>query len=218
MNTVKLVNKLRMVKHPVRFFNALYRYVYRIIDKRNWLYFGKHSWVMSPTCRISGKQHISVGVCTFIGKNARIEAVTQYAGVAYAPRIIIGDNVCINQNFHCTCAQLVSIGNGTSITANCGIFDIIHPYEDVLVNPREAEIRVLPIKIGKDCLIGMNSVILPGTELGDHCVVGANSVVSGSFPNYSVLVGVPAKIIKRYDFATQTWRKTDSKGNFIIEQ
>ena len=64
----------------------------------------------------------------------------------------------------------------------------------------------------------MNSVILPGTELGDHCVVGANSVVSGSFPNYSVLVGAPAKIIKRYDFATQTWRKTDSKGNFIIEQ
>ena len=216
MNAVKLVNKLGGIKHSVCFFfGALYRYIYRIVDKNKWLYFGEHSWVMYPTCRISGKQHISVGACTLIGKMARIEAVIQYAGVAYAPRIVIGDNVCINQNFHCTCAKLISIGSGTSITANCGIFDIIHPYEDISVNPREAEIKVLPIRIGKDCLIGMNSVILPGTELGDHCVVGANSVVSGSFPNYSVLVGAPAKIIKRYDFATQTWRKTDPQGNFI---
>ena len=216
MSVINYFDKLGgVIKHPVRFFNALYRYAYRIMDKRNWQYFGEHSWVMSPICRISGKQHISVGACTFIGKNARIEAVTQYAGVSYEPRIVIGDNVCINQNFHCTCAKLISIGSGTSITANCGIFDIIHPYEDVSVNPREAEIKMLPIRVGKDCLIGMNSVILPGTELGDHCVVGANSVVSGSFPNYSVLVGAPAKIIKRYDFTTQTWRKTDPQGNFI---
>lgn len=170
---------------------------------------------MSPTCRISGKKHISVGSCTFIGKNARIEAVTQYASKAYNPRIVIGDNVCINQNFHCTCARFVSIGDGTSITANCGIFDITHPYEDICINPREAEIKACPIKIGKDCLIGMNSVILPGTELGNHCVVGANSVVSGHFSDYSVIVGAPAKIIKRYDFTTQTWRKTDPQGNFI---
>lgn len=65
---------------------------------------------MSPTCHISGKKHISVGTCTFIGKNARIEAVTQYASMEYNPHIVIGDNVCINQNFHCTCAKFISIG------------------------------------------------------------------------------------------------------------
>ena len=54
--------------------------------------------------------------------------------------------------------------------------------------------------IGNDCLIGMNSVILPGTHLGNHCIVGANSTVRGEFPDYCVIAGSPARIIKRYDF------------------
>lgn len=87
------------------------------------------------------------------------------------------------------------------------MFDIIHPYSDVSKNPRNAMIETKPITIGKDCLVGMNSVILPGTVLGDHCVVGANSTVSGSFPDYCVLAGSPAKIIKRYDFETKEWTK-----------
>lgn len=113
----------------------------------------------------------------------------------------------INQNFHCTCAGSVFIGEGTSITANCGVFDIIHPYQDINVNPRIADIEVRPVRIGKNCLIGMNSVILPGSILGDHCIVGANSTVSGKFPSYSVIVGSPAKIIKFYDINSEKWDK-----------
>ena len=45
--------------------------------------------------------------------------------------------------------------------------------------------------------------------------IGANSVVSGIFPDYCVIVGAPAKIVKRYCFEQQKWRKTDNKGNFI---
>lgn len=47
-------------------------------------------------------------------------------------------------------------------------------------------------------MIGMNSVILPGAILEKHCVVGANSVVSGVFDDYSVIVGTPAKVVKKY--------------------
>lgn len=52
--------------------------------------------------------------------------------------------------------------------------------------------------IGENCMIGMNSVILPGAILEKHCVVGANSVVSGVFDDYSVIVGTPAKVVKKY--------------------
>lgn len=97
------------------------------------------------------------------------------------------------------------IGDGTSITANCGIFDIIHPYEDINICPVLAPIKTKPIRVGKDCLIGMNSVIMPGTQLGNHCIVGANSVVSGVFPDNTVIAGTPAKIIKRYDQHTGKW-------------
>ena len=218
LGSMKLVimHKLKQrMKHPIQFFLCAIHNLYRAIDKRNWQYFGEHSLIVYPVCRIIGKKYISVGNGSSIGKNARVEAITNYAGITYTPHIVIGDNVCINQNFHCTCAKSVLIGDGTSITANCGVFDIVHPYEDVQTNPRETEIKAYPVKIGRDCLIGMNSVILPGTELGVHCVVGANSVLSGYFPDYSVIVGAPAKVVKRYDFTTQSWRKTDPQGNFI---
>lgn len=42
----------------------------------------------------------------------------------------------INQNFHCICAESVFIGEGTSITANCAVFDIVHPNQDINVNLR----------------------------------------------------------------------------------
>lgn len=124
--------------------------------------------------------------------------------MCYRPTIIIEDNVYINQNFHCTSS--IIIGKGTSITANCGIFDIIHPYKDILSNPRENEIKTSPIHIGENCLIGMNSIILPCVILGDHVVVGANSTVtSGTYPSNCVLCGSPAKMIKMFDGNSKEW-------------
>lgn len=155
--------------------------------------------------RIIGADYIEIGdYCTF-GNNLRLEAISQYGGDVFHPSILIGNNVAINQNFHCTCASRIIIGDGTSITANCGVFDIIHPYENITINPRDAEIRSNPIEIGNDCLIGMNSVILPGTQLGNHCVVAANSTVSGVFPGYCVIAGSPAKMVKKYDFENKEW-------------
>lgn len=157
--------------------------------------------------RIIGSGSIEIGNNCSFGNNLRLEAVTRYSGGNYNPNLIIEDNVAINQNFHCTCANQIVLGSGTSITANCGIFDIVHPYEDLSVNPRNAEIKTKPVKIGKDCLIGMNSVILPGTQLGNHVVVGANSTVSGVFPDYCTIAGSPAKIIKKYDFQQKEWKR-----------
>lgn len=158
---------------------------------------------------IKGGKYMEIGDNCLFGNNLRIEAITGWLdGNNFNPLIVIGDNVVINQNFHCTCASLIKIGEGTSVTANCGIFDIIHPYEDVDVNPREATIETKPIEIGKNCLIGMNSVILPGTRLGNHCVVGANSTVSGIYPDNCVIVGSPARIVKKYDLKQNKWIKT----------
>ena len=55
------------------------------------------------------------------------------------------------------------------------------------------------IKIGKNCFIGCNSIILKGTVLGDGCVVGAGAVVCGKFEDNCVIAGNPARVIKRLE-------------------
>ncbi|WP_265348157.1 DapH/DapD/GlmU-related protein, partial [Enterobacter cloacae] len=59
--------------------------------------------------------------------------------------------------------------------------------------------------IGENCFIGAGAKILAGTTLGKQCIVGANSVVKGDFPDYCVISGIPAKIIKKYDVESKRW-------------
>lgn len=177
--------------------------------------FGYNTIIRNPYCSITNKHSIEIGDNTYIDKFARINPVIQWNQQKFTPLIKIGSKVLINQNFHCTCAESIIIGDGTAITANCSVFDIIHPYENIHISPATSNIIVDPVQIGNDCIIGMNSVIMPGTVLGIHCVVGANSVVKGTFPDYSVIVGSPAKIVKRYNPENGKWEKTNPDGTFI---
>lgn len=86
----------------------------------------------------------------------------------------------------------IIIGRGTYIAPNVGLITSNHdPHNlDVHLAPK-------PIKIGKKCWIGMNSVILPGITLGDKTIVGAGSVVTKSFKEgHCIIAGNPAKKIK----------------------
>lgn len=64
--------------------------------------------------------------------------------------------------------------------------------------------------IGEGSWLEVNVCVM-GATIGKHCVVGANSVVIHDIPDYCVVVG----IVKRYDFATKQWRKTDPQENFL---
>ena len=50
--------------------------------------------------------------------------------------------------------------------------------------------------IGSNCVIGINSIVLPGVRIGDHCVVAAGAVVTKDTPPHSIVAGNPAKVIK----------------------
>ncbi len=93
----------------------------------------------------------------------------------------------------------IELGEYTQVGGNCKIIDNdFHPLDpDKRKYNRLEDIKSAPIIIGKNCFIGMNSIILKGTILGDNCVVGAGSVVHGEFPANCIIAGNPAKIIKR---------------------
>lgn len=56
-----------------------------------------------------------------------------------------------------------------------------------------------PVIIGHDCWIGARATIFPGVKIGNYCVVAAGSVVRDDVPDYSVVAGVPAKVVKKLD-------------------
>ena len=121
--------------------------------------------------------------------------------------IIIGNNVGIS-GATIYARKSIRIGDNTAIGGNCKILDNdFHPieYEDrnrLMNDPNGGDSDLVPSKpivIGKNCFIGCNSIILKGTVLGDGCVVGAGAVVSGKFEENSVIVGNPAKEIKKLE-------------------
>lgn len=107
----------------------------------------------------------------------------------------------------------IYIDDYTQIGPNVGLISANH---NVFDNREEAFKG--PIKIGKYCWIGMNSVILPGVELGDFTIVAAGSVVTKSFiEGYVVIGGIPAKAIKSIDPNNCTRHESKNKYNGYIK-
>ncbi|SCX30443.1 acyltransferase [Mycolicibacterium fluoranthenivorans] len=125
----------------------------------------------------------------------------------YDGTIKIAENVAIGQNFHITAMGELTIGSGTVISGAVMVTDIDHEYADITKNIHEQGFIYGRTAIGKNCFIGMGARIQAGTILGDGCIVGANSVVRGEFPSYCVIVGAPARVVKKYDFESATWNR-----------
>ena len=64
-------------------------------------------------------------------------------------------------------------------------------------------------KIEKGCWIGEKVSILPGVTLGDRCIVAAGSVVTHSFPEKTMIAGIPARAIKKYNEEEHLWKKVE---------
>ena len=62
-----------------------------------------------------------------------------------------------------------------------------------------------PVKVGDYTHLGTNSTIMAGVTIGERCQIGAGSVVTKDIPPYSVAVGNPARVVKRYDFEKKEW-------------
>jgi len=101
----------------------------------------------------------------------------------------------------------VNIGDDVQIAQNVILSGLNHNYSDVERTIEEQGVITSPISIANDVWIGANSVITMGVSIGKHSVIAASSVVIANVPSYSVVAGIPAKVIKRYDFTVGKWIK-----------
>lgn len=176
-------------------------------EKENHLDFiGENSSIEKPLL-IIGKKNIFCGENTSIGVNAWLGAYGTYLDKIYNPKIIIGNNVRIG-NYAClTAINKIEIKDGCLFSEYVYVSDHAHGVDPSTgLSPKDQDLFSKgPVVINENCFIGYRVSILPNVTLGRNCVVGAHSVVTKSFPDYSMIAGSPAKLIKRYCFNSKDW-------------
>lgn len=131
-----------------------------------------------------------------------MDAVCKYGEQKFSPKLIIGNDVVINDFCHIGCVNEVMIGNNVLVASRVTILDHFHgniTTSDLLTPPSKRPLSSKPVCIGNNVWIGEGVCIMPGVTIGDNVIIGANAVVTHSFPKNVVIAGVPAKIIKTLD-------------------
>jgi acetyltransferase-like isoleucine patch superfamily enzyme len=148
---------------------------------------------------IFNERFITIGQDTLIGPDISLSAgmVPGQECITY-PVVSIGDRCLIGRGSGIVGHFSIEIGNDVWTGHNVYITDQNHGYEDVSRPISQQSQPERAVKIGDGSWLGYGSVVLPGVTIGKHVVVGANSVVTHDIPDYSVAVGVPAKVIKRF--------------------
>ena len=105
----------------------------------------------------------------------------------------IGKHVFINSNLLAMARGGITIEDDVQIAANVQLISNNHdPYDRQVLTCK-------PVLIKKGTWIGAGASIMPGICVGEHAIVGAASVVTHDVPDYAVVAGNPAKVIKMLD-------------------
>ena len=149
-------------------------------------------WVKKKLLRAKGvvihNNTVFSGV-NFLGK----AVIEPYCRLSGDPKIIIGDNFYVNAGCHIQ--GNITFGRNVMIGPKTIMWGRDHGVELGLPMKEQSPIKQ-DIFIGDDVWIGASVTILKGVTIGNGVVIGAGSVVVKNIPNYAIVVGNPAKIIK----------------------
>lgn len=167
---------------------------------------GRQSYLVSPF-RVDGADAITIGAATFVQRGSWLYC----RGIeARAATLIIGDRCVFGYNNHITAVRDVVIGDDVLTANNVFIADNVHGYEDITIPIINQPVRFRKrVSIGSGSWIGENACIV-GASIGRNCVVSANAVVTRDVPDYCVVGGVPASILRQFDPAKGEWARVSS--------
>lgn len=141
------------------------------------------------------------------GYNCRLSAGSDIVG----GKIIFGKNFTMGDNCQLERQGGLTIGDDVLLASRVFIGTTSHRkyvgerQDSPTTKPNERKIYYQSVEIGNNCWIGNGVVILSGVTIGNGCIVGANSVITKNIPDECMVVGVPARIIKKYSKDTGRW-------------
>lgn len=138
-------------------------------------------------------ENITIGSDVYIGHQTILKGYFQN-------EMIIGNGSWIGQQCFLHSAGGILIGNNVGIGPGVQILTSAHDIEQERDHPiMHRPVQFAEVRIGDGSDIGVRSVILPGVTLGSFVQVGAGAVVTKSFPDRSIIAGVPARLLRIQD-------------------
>jgi len=177
--------------------------LFYVLNKRKFKRLEIKSLIMNPL-RIEGKEYISLLTGAVIQSHAFLyaEKIDEYV-----PEIIIGKGSVLGNYNHIASVRKVVFGEEVLTSDRVYISDNLHGFENVNLPIMHQPLKFkAEVSIGDGSWIGENVCII-GARIGKNCVIGANAVVTSDIPDYSVAVGIPARVIKKYDPKNRMWVK-----------
>lgn len=172
--------------------------------------FGERSLIVDPYAILS-PHRIHIGDSVLVHHGAMFSVVEEFNGRRHEPRLRIGSGTNIGHGIWLSCVGEIDIGERNLMGHNILIADSYHEYHDPDVPIIDQPMApAQPVKIGRGCIIGPHAAILAGVTVGENSFIAANAVLTRSVPPNSVVVGNPARVVRRYDRERREW--VDAEG------
>ena len=158
--------------------------------------------IITKPLRINGKKYISLHENVKINNQSWLVA---HKIAEYEPELIIHEGCNIGDFNHIAAVRRVILEKFVLTANRVYISDNLHSFEDVTIPIMHQPVRFkAEVRIGEGSWIGENVCIL-GATIGKHCIIGANAVVTSDIPDYSVAVGIPARVIRKFNHEINAW-------------
>ena len=178
------------------------KFLSKWIYSREFRVSGKNLILNSPL-NITGINHISVGDNVYIGYKCWLAAGEETGN--RNPELLIGSGCHIGNFNHIYATDKILIEDNVLTADRVYITDNLHSYNDINIPVlNQPVVHKKSVVIGNGSWLGENVCVICA-NIGKHCVIGANSVVTKDIPDYTVAVGSPARVIKKYDFNIKKW-------------
>jgi acetyltransferase-like isoleucine patch superfamily enzyme len=131
----------------------------------------------------------------FVPNDVHIGDYSYIAGYAYVTdTVTIGSHSTVNP--YTVVRGKVRVGDGVRIGAHASVLGFNHNHEDVTRPIYQQGVSAKGIEIGDDVWIGSGATVLDGVRIGSHCIIAAGAVVTRDVPDYAVVGGNPARVLR----------------------
>ena len=150
---------------------------------------------LAHRCYIGAGSRLDIGPRARLHFGRQVEFAHNFTGDFYG-RVTIGNRVFFQHHCHISAHEELTIGDYSIFGEGVSIHDENHIFTAGADPIADRGYVVKPISIGRNVWVGAKATILPGVHIGDNAVIGANAVVTHDVPAYTVVGGVPARVIR----------------------